>query len=559
MCRRQYPLATVLSIARVPLILSLLCYTLATEAQRVASPFMTGEGACYSSALQRRYEEVSPVIRDALSKALYTIPTEISTDTTYAKIGLLGHYLSQSGVRAPYEGARVSAGRLVASGLVDFKHAGRLKGYVALGMGYEGETGYSAIRHPDYYLPYLVADTSGGNFRYEHYIAGALYALRRNASELGAGLHFAGEIAYKYEDPRVYNTTGTLQATLGYKHHLSTLELSATLHGLYHRKYMHLWLWRPAQQDKFPLTYGFGMVDVQNTRIFFGTSRMHYIGGGAIDLLLRSKQRDVAQPAYTLLLSYQLYRMRTEESSSIGLFGHWNHHLRLLGSLQRGRWSFALAGTMLHRLGTEYIYATHQPDDEHLTIVDLRLIGQRQTYGLQEYDAQMQGRYAIPLSSRHQIALSLGCGYRLHQERYTGLPNQIAYSFVRPWAGCDYSYRDRLYSALSVAYRQPLTSSYIVERGYKDQLDYQLAYLPLIAQLKSSIELRWHNELTFALPRRQAISLGVDAFYAPERLMPSRPRYEGSPSTSSGIFSQPERIPEQSNAYGILCRITYHI
>ena len=548
-----------LSIRSFALCLLLLGYVAVTKAQTPASPFIIGQGEVYSSALQRYYEEITPRVEDKLAKVRYTIPMEIPQDTTYALVGLRSNYLSQDGVRAPYEGATETAGELLAMGVANFKHRGRLSGYVSVGLGYQGAIGYSAIRQPEYYLPYLVADTSGGDYRYEHYIAGALYALRRGASELGAGLHFAGEIAYKYEDPRVYNTTGTLQATLGYKHHFSSLDLSATLHALYHRKYMNLWLWRPSQQDKFPLTYGFGMVDVQNTKIFFGTSRMHYMGGVALDLLLRSRQRELGAPHYTLLLSDQLYKMRTEESSAAGLFGLLNNNVRLLSSVGWGRCTLALESSILHRLGTEYIYATHQPDQEHLTITDLRQIGRRQTYRQADYNAQLRGRYQIPLSSRHQLALSLGGGYHYHQELYKGSSNHIDYSVVRPWAGCDYRYSDRLYTALSVAYRLPLSSTYVVERGYKDQLDYQLAYLPLLSKLKSGLELRWHSQLSISLPRSQAMTISVDAFYAPSRLSTRRPLYEGRPTTTSGIFSHPELIGEQARSYGLFLSLTYHI
>ncbi|EEK16604.1 hypothetical protein PORUE0001_0913 [Porphyromonas uenonis 60-3] len=51
----------------------------------------------------------------------------------------------------------------------------------------------------------------------------------------------------------------------------------------------------------------------------------------------------------------------------------------------------------------------------------------------------------------------------------------------------------------------------------------------------------------------------VVPFYAPNRLTPRRPLYEGRPTTSSGIFSHPELIGEQARSYGILLSLTYHI
>ena len=98
-----------------------------------------------------------------------------------------------------------------------------------------------------------------------------------------------------------------------------------------------------------------------------------------------------------------------------------------------------------------------------------------------------------------------------------------------------------------------------MERGYKDQLDYQLAYLPLLSKLKSGLELRWHSQLSISLPRSQAMTISVDAFYAPNQLTQRRPLYEGRPTTSSGIFSHPELIGEQARSYGLLLSLTYHI
>ena len=556
---RDVPLVKLGISVRLFALALLLCAPLWLRAQTLASPFAGEPGALYQSALWRYFEEITPLKHTRLDKALYSLPTETAADTSWASVGVLGDYGARSGVRAPYEGATVASGQLRASGIKNFGKSGRLSGYAVLGAGYEGEIGYSAIRHPDFYLPYLVADTSGGNFRYEQYAAGALYALRRGASEFGAGLHFAGEIAYKYEDPRVYNTTGSLQATLGYKRHLSQLECSATLHALYHRKYMHLWLWRPSQQDKFPLTYGFGMVDVQHTKIFFGTSRMHYMGGGAADLLIRSKQNSPDAFSYTALLSYQLYTMRTEESSSIGLFGHTNHRLTLLTHVEKARWYFTAEGVLLRRLGTEYIYALHQPDEEHLTITDQRLIGKRQTYTLAEYNAEVKGGYRMPIASNHHIDFTLGTGYRYREECYKGSDNNTNYAVLRPWLGISYGYKQHILSCFSAAYRMPLSATYKVESGFKDQLDYQLAYLPLVGQLKSGIELRWSNRIGISLPRKKCLLLGVEAFYAPETLMRGFPLYKGTPSTTSGIFSNPENIPSRSHSYGFRCTLTVQI
>lgn len=532
--------------------------TISLEGQMMQSPFMSGKGDVFRSAAVNRYNEVSPYSKTEIDRTLLTLPTLIPQDITQGEISLTGDLFGQSGVRAPYEGKNTFDGKLSGSGTINFKGKGRLCGYIGLGLGEETKIGYSAIRHPEYYLPYIVADSSGGDFRYERYVMGGLYALRRGASEIGFGLHFAGEIAYKYEDPRIYNTIGSLQASVGYTHHLRNIELSATIHGLYHRQYMNLWLWRPSQQDKFHLTYGFGMVNVRNTPIFFGISRMHYMGGGAVDLLLRTKKSKKRHPQIIALLSYRLNGIRTEESSSMGLFGHYTHQLNFKTHTKINRWQLALNGSTLWRLGTEYIYADYQPDEGHLTITDNRLIDTEQSYSLAEYLLQVKAFYSIPLLVKQSLVFGVGGNYFAHRQRYKTNTNHIAYNTIIPWLSIGYSSHDRFVSTFSTAYRFPLTSIYIVEHGYKDQLDYQLAYLPLVARLKKGFEFRWKSSLRIPLHKRQALSIVLDAFFAPEELQKNRPIYKGRPTTVSGIFSHPEMIATTSHTVGCILGLTYH-
>lgn len=539
------------------LFISLFLIPLGVKAQTTDSPFILGKGEVYRAKIERHYDDVSPQMDWELSKVLETLPTYVTRDTTKAKISFSTFLANQTGVRAPYEGKSLISGKLSASGNLDFKTKGRLRGYLNLNLGRENRIGYSALRQVDYYHPYIIADTSGGDFHYEHYIAGGLYALRRGNSEVGVGIHFAGEIAYKYEDPRVYNTTGTLQASIGYKHYFKETQLSATLHTLYHRKYMHLWLWRPAQQDKFPLTYGFGMVDVQNTRTFFGTSRMHYIGGGGIDILFQNKRKDSFNPYYTLLLSYQFYGLRTEEASSIGLFSHHSHQLRLFANTLWRNWQLAGEGGLLFRPGREYIYASYQPDKDHLTIVDKRVIGSKSYYRMLEYYAHLKASCRVRLSACQSLDFSLGGRFYATEETYTKNSNQIASKSLLPWMGGAYSYGTRFYSSLSLAYRIPLSYEYKIERGYKDQLDYQLAYLPLLARYKQGFEWRWRNQLFFTLPRQDKLLLLMDLFFMPESLPDKRPLYEGKPTMISPIFSHPERIPLCSYSLGGALTISY--
>ena len=130
-----------LSIRSFALCLLLLGCIAVAKAQTPASPFIIGQGEVYSSALQRYYEEITPRAEDKLAKVRYTIPTEIPQDTTYALVGLRSNYLSQDGVRAPYEGASETIGELLAMGVANFKHRGRLSGYVSVGLGYQGAIG----------------------------------------------------------------------------------------------------------------------------------------------------------------------------------------------------------------------------------------------------------------------------------------------------------------------------------------------------------------------------------------------------------------------------------
>ena len=95
--------------------------------------------------------------------------------------------------------------------------------------------------------------------------------------------------------------------------------------------------WRPGQQDKFFVSYGFGQVDVSNSPIWFGISRMNYVNGWKLSSRLDTRRGDA------IGLDYSGYFLDTEERSSINLFALLYNRLRLYGSWQLSGFSFSLS------------------------------------------------------------------------------------------------------------------------------------------------------------------------------------------------------------------------
>lgn len=341
----------------------------------------------------------------------------------------------------PYEGNAFTDFRLTGFGQYSIPSAGTLFGKVQYARGRHKNIGWNAMRHPELYLPYIATDSIGGDFHFEDYHVEGGYAFSLGNWHLGATGFFRGEQAYRKTDPRALNNTTWLNVGIGAARSFGGHLLM--LNGSFGRNKQHMSLrfWRPGEQQRFFICYGFGLYDHRASSIRFGYSRMYYIKEGSARLTYQSPSHQHPFVVYASI-GYEYDRMKAEESNVQDLYfsrtNTFSPTLRLDWQ-PGGAWdvSFLLESRLDRRKGYENIFEEYLIDEAN-NIYDFRLIDtqQKYLYSYSESMAQLRLRYR-PLPGQ-VLSLQTGASYFLRKEEYRGTDYRVKNSAILPQARIGY-------------------------------------------------------------------------------------------------------------------------
>ena len=410
---------------------------------------------------------------DSLSTSKY----RSAISTGYAQGEVKGDFL-------PYEGSSFKDYRLEGTGAYSIGK-GTIFGKVGYAHGKHGGLGWSAMRNPELYLPYIATDSIGGDFLFDNYQVEGGYAFQLSDWFLGIRGSFRGEQAHRLTDPRALNNTTWLDLELGlgrsFDGHLVMLQ-----GGLGRNKQnVSLRYWRPGQQDRFFVCYGFGLYDIRKSGVSFGYSRMFYVRRGNVHLSYHSPM-DKAFTFYTDL-GYDHHFMKAEESDIRDLYNSKTHTFtpsvkmdwKIASSVELSLW---LNSKIDLRKGYENIFEYYLAD-EHNNIYDFRLIDVRQDYVFNQSESLGDLRLQFNLNPRHSIGIEGGALLYARQEKYKSAGYKITNASVVPHGKVDYLFSSRRNELeLSVLYGKQinLDHSYYVPISNEEvqHLDFQHAFAP---------------------------------------------------------------------------------
>lgn len=419
----------------------------------------------------------------------HLLPETDSTVFTPRSIVLLnvadGH---MDGDFLPYEGRAFSDIGLNGGGeYTPRSGGGTLFGSVRYARGGHEGIGWSAMRDPERYLPYISTDSTGGDFRFERYAVEGGYAFPLAGWSVGLRGVFSGEQAHRLTDPRALTNTTELRADVGLARrfgagHLLMLQGSIGRH----KQHISLRYWRPAQQDRFFVTYGFGLYDVHQSAVLFGYSRMYYASEHTASIVYRSP--DARPLGLTLGLGYTYQSTETEESRyTLNLYGSRTHRLTPTVDL---RWqaaphltlSLLVEADLSRRQGLENIYEQYLADEAH-HVYDYRLIDTRRRYACSRSENLMRAGFSFCPARDYTFGLSLGSLFTARRETYRGEPYEIRNVSALPHLVLDF-HRDRARSTLDLSLvggrSLPIGDRYCVDIANRtvQHLDFQHAFAP---------------------------------------------------------------------------------
>lgn len=257
------------------------------------------KSACYYSVEKQRFG-------DSLKLSQAMVSTFCSTGETE------GDFL-------PYEGRSSRDWGLNGYGVSDYGKLGVLYGKAHYALGRHRGISWNAMRYPELYLPYAITDSTGGNSRFENYCAEGGYTKQFGRWHLGANFAFNGEQAYRLTDPRVLNNTTFLTFKIGGGRVFDGgNSLCVSVYYTRNKQYEHDRYWRPGEQQRFFVLYGFGLYNNKQSTVAFGVSRMFYINNVGADVAYQSAIGKRLKIKANAVYDYKY--MYTEESSIVNLY-----------------------------------------------------------------------------------------------------------------------------------------------------------------------------------------------------------------------------------------------
>lgn len=385
----------------------------------------------------------------------------------------------------PYEGNAFEDVRFMGGGEYSLRSVGKLFGSVQYARGIHKNIGWSAMRYPELYLPYISTDSTGGDYHFEDYQVEGGYAFTLAKWHVGVCGSFHGEQAYRVTDPRALNNTTWLNIGLGIARSFDghTVMFKGGLGR--NKQHVSLRYWRPGQQDRFFVCYGFGLYDVRQSAVLFGYSRMYYINEINTGLTYHSP---VGHPfSLYATIGYDHLHMKTEETDIQDLYFSRTH---ILSPTLRLDWkpassflvSLLLESKINMRKGYENIFEEYLVDAEN-NIYDFRLIDTQQKYRHDKTEGLAQIRLRYRLNPSHSFGIHGGVFYFMRKEEYKGKKYSVKNTSLCPHGKLDYRFehkRAELELAFFYGKQFGIQNAYNVDMNNQSikHLDFQHAFAP---------------------------------------------------------------------------------
>lgn len=327
----------------------------------------------------------------------------------------------QEGDYLPYEGREFRDFSVRADG---YKQGDRATFFARIGFtaGGNDNVGWSALRNPGLYWPYIVADSTGGDFRYEKYDLMCGYSFRLGRFDLGMSGEYTGDFAFRQNDPRIedISTWLTFKAGAAYAFRRHVIALNAEF--MHHRQHADVKHFRTGQFAGFFIEYGFGMFDYIFSPIFNSMEQRQHINAYGVNLTFNSDPSRALR--LNLLLGYGRETMKTEENNyKVNLYrapaNTFDADLGILWNDRRWGAEFLVKAVYEDKKGTENIFERYiSSSQDGVDVYDFRKIGEQNRYGMKRLDGSAELKVSRFLGRHYTVSLLGGVGYMMREETY---------------------------------------------------------------------------------------------------------------------------------------------
>lgn len=334
-----------------------------------------------------------------------------------------------------------------ANGYTKIKNS-TLFGNVSFTMGQHRNVGWNTQRNANLYWPYIMADSTGGNFHYETYNIMCAYSFNLNGSvAMGVSGEYKGDFAFKQTDPRVENISSWFTLKTGAAYRWNKNNLALAVEYMLHRQHMDVKHFRSGQFTRFYVEYGFGMFDNVHSPVFNSTKYQHHIHNFGASLSFMS---DPDKPLrMNAVAKYNLDNMTTEDYTyKLNLYRALTNQIDLGYGLlwNSNRWGVSLTANadIDLRAGREFIQERYvSASVDGVDVYDYRKIGHQDRYSLDTFDGKIDAKMSYFASPNLTFSLLAGMNYFTREEKYKDKNYLIKNALATPMAGIETCYRKK--------------------------------------------------------------------------------------------------------------------
>lgn len=287
-----------------------------------------------------------------------------------------------------WDGTQSEETSVFAKGVSLNKKGTGFSGYAGYGRGVKLNTAWSDVADAPEFYPYLIADSIGGDYKFERYLLGGAFHMQHKNHKLALRIDYDGSIHWRSTDPRPKNTISNIGMTMGYVYKASFGLLGAAVSVESRKQHVDIRIDEDKRKDRFYHLLGMGLFDHRYSTVESSLTR-YYIGNGLKAELSYARQTDCGWYAR---LQFEHSKMNVEESDTrISAFSKKLCIASSIGyqllSPEHYRWDNRLDFIYRDLKGFEQVYKMEQSNTQTGVFIPVLLDKSRRTTILQPHVA----------------------------------------------------------------------------------------------------------------------------------------------------------------------------
>lgn len=425
-----------------------------------------------------------------------------------------------------HQGDKRAHRSVVASGTMDFEKEGTLYGAASYSNQKKRNTLLNYAVNPEFYYPYLVADTLGrGDQKYEVYHVQGGYGFAPKNTYYGVGFNYQGIAMSKLTDPRlsVYDSWFKVDLTVARTFNKHLVALKAYYQINKQNISASSTLYRAPSVLQFSGLGAWRNTEVTPTQ---GYERLLDSKGYGVEFTYKKLRQAQSDWGYSFSLGYSNSTMETEDNSQLGFESNSKLNLFSLDSrvftplLSVGKefsdfgLTLVLSGVNQVKKGREHIYKSEKVSNEQ-NLYNYVKVASNAFYTEYNFKNTALIKVDIPVKERQFYHVLTGAAHEFFKQEYIYPEQEIQSQTLSPFLSVGYSMEGKISSvgaSISYTQKKALDSAYQVAKEL-NHISIDQSYIPFLIRSGSGYKIGTELFYSYHLTKGQSVGVSANLEY----------------------------------------------